>query len=189
MKLIEKDTYEKKSIIFLLIPNIIAAIFAVFNNWNLYEVLWIYYFQFAFIGFFKIIFIFTSKDKIIAKSRFTKFAIGYFLLMFYFVFLFMFFTSLETRPPNLTFMDIMLIVTAILLFFLTHLFSFINYRRKQITLDRVLKRHLFIRIFPMWFILILASGIEPSTASENSAILYGFIFGKTIVDIFTRILE
>lgn len=189
MKLMENHTFEKKPIIFLLIPNIAAAIFAVMGNWSLYEVLWIYYFQFAFIGFFRIIFIFTSKEKIISKSKFTKFSIGYFLLMFYFVFLFMFFTSLQTRPPNLTYIDVTLITGAILLFFLNHLFSFRNYRKKQITLELVLKKHLIVRIFPMFFILIIASGIEPAIASGNISILYGFIIGKTIVDIITHIVE
>jgi len=180
--------------ILLLLANILTILFYLNRDIEFYTLIWIYFFQFTFIGFFKILFLFTSKQlKFISRTkRFTKFAIGYFLAAFYAMFLFFFATSFSTRPPNLTQTDLIYMIVLIGLFFITHLSSYL-YQRQQISkkmkLGTVLNLEIFGRIFPMWFLLIIAAGIEEYILAGNELLLYGFFIAKVITDEISHILE
>ena len=172
--------------IFLIVSNLIPIFLLIFDRIDFWTGIWIYFFQFAFLGFLKIIFIFGKKDRIKDSSPGTKFAIAYFLLAFYFFFIFLFLISLIHRPLNLDLFGYLFFILSIVIFFTSHLYSFYFHKAKKYTLDEVFLKHFGLRLGPMYILLIIAANVTLSS-DKNLNIFYFII--KTIIDIGTHKIE
>jgi hypothetical protein len=172
------------SAIFLFVSNLVTIALFNIQHWDFFTIIWVFCFQFLAIGLFNVILVLKSKGDIG-----TKFFVGYFLIGFYSVFLFILITALWNKPPEIDTFNWILIIGAFLLFFINHFRSFLGHRRQIVDLGDVLRKHIFLRIGPIWFLLIIAGGIDKAVASSDMVFLNGFLLLKTAVDVVTHVLE
>ena len=192
----------------LLFTNLLTIFVAVLLNWNLIEVLWVYWGQSVIIGLFNFLKMlkvsFSQKEDVglLAMSLFMSF----FFLIHYngFHLGYLLFLSVLSFAPNffgnnltfnfLNFLPILLIT--LIIFFINHLFSFLYYSKKiqNYSFDRT---NLFIsklmfrpyaRIFPMHLTIIFGF-LLLSLGFFNSVVLIFFLLLKTFADLKMHISE
>jgi hypothetical protein len=213
VKLVE-NIKKDYSIAFILIANLVVIILALLQNWSFEKIFYIYFIQGIIIGFFfflkmisyKNLYSYNKKVNLIGRIIFSLFiliVLGFFYFL-YFQFVFMFFTL--PRSLSGTYESSGYILIPIIVFFITHLFSFIIHYRKdsieeQDILNKTLK--LIARIVPM-HLTIIASGIfivvvgfisifvsngSYSVNLINKGVLVVFLIIKTIIDYKMHIYE
>jgi len=180
----------------LIITNLIIIVFAVIESWNIMIVLWLYWFQSIFIGFFTAIKIFLSKEKTelfvngtkknvggIGTGLFFIFHYGFFHLI-YFIFLSVFTAGYLFADKNsFTFSNILFFSIIIIFLFVNHLISFIISRKKES--NRSISKLMsfpYARIIPMHFIIIFGLFL-------GGLALPFFLILKTLADVVMHQIE
>ena len=177
----------------LVVANLVTIYFVIVEGWSIGTVLWIYLIQSVIIGFFIFLRILSLKefstehfyihDRPIPTTKKTKMFAALFFVLHYSFFHFAYFTSLI----GIAFLeiDIGFVLQVSAIFFVTHLFSFIQYR------NRLQKRHHIIhimffpyaRIVPMHLIILLGLFIN-----SIETIIF-FLLLKTGADVIMHIVE
>jgi len=160
------------SAVLLLFTNIIVIILAIWQNWNLLALLWIYWFQNIEIGFFNVLRILSVKSSSGISSAPSKFFIaGFFTLHYggfnfgYLIFLIVFTligisdssdisSTIFESAPSVADFSYMILAGGV--FFLAHLFSFFKNRNKDRKLENAerLMIYPYARIIPMHLTII-----------------------------------
>jgi len=188
----------------LIFSNIITIIFAIIENWDIYTIMLIYWFQSVIIGFFTVIKIINLKN--ISSVGFApglvnhsdikatkRLAIIIFVLyygMFHAAYLFFLgFDYLFFQGSNLIILNFFIILS-ILIFFLNHLFSFYYNKEK----DANKKQHIgkvvmfpFIRIIPMHLTIIFGLGFIWFGMPQITLVI--FLILKTVADVMMHLIE
>lgn len=171
----KKSFLNDTSLWILLIVNLATIFFAIKNNWDVIEIMWVYWFQAATVGFFNFIRILGLKEfsttgivlngHTVEESRGTKNFSAFFFFVHYGLFslvsfVFLFFDSFrKTTTVETAITSIKYVLLTSLLFFLNHLFSYI-YNRKRDTKKQnigVLMFYPYLRIMPMFITMVLGS--------------------------------
>lgn len=180
---------------FLLLSNIVTICFAIYENWPLMTVLWIYWFQSISIGLFNFIKILNLKnfttdnfqinhrpvEPTNSTTRFTAFFFLFHYGFFHFVYL-MFLTTENTNS-----VPIVAILIPCIFFFVNHLFSFIKNFEQDTNKKQNIGTAMFFpyaRIIPMHLIIVFGLTL---TGSIN-ALLF-FLILKTIADLIMHQIE
>jgi len=192
--MITKDQLNDKSLLFLIITNISIIIIALIENWDIIRILFIYWFQSIFIGFFHVIKLLTYENKYNQKTEnigkiftsvFFIFHYGFFHLIYLF---FLLFLGIDSVSSPLSFFNDIYFQFMLFLLFINHLFSFLynKYKNKQETKDF---GRLFIqpyaRIIPMHLTIIFGTIFIFTNASQIALVI--FLFIKTSIDIISHI--
>jgi hypothetical protein len=177
------------SILFLILSNIIMIFFAIFENWDLITIMFIYWCQSVIIGiftFFKILSLknFTTDGVRLnnipaASTTATKTGMAFFFLFHYGFFHFGYFTFLVINPFFNTGSQISFTSLAVLfvvsVFFVNHLFSFLYNREKDAQKKQNIGKVMmfpYIRIIPMHLTIIFGSYFIMSGAPQITLILF-----------------
>jgi len=187
----------------LILSNIITIVIAVYNNWNVFTLMWVYLFQSIIIGIFTFIKIrnlknFTTQGLKInnkqvpeneetKKSASNKFLKSFLFFHFIYIFFLLTFSNMPIflSEDNLILKNIPLILLSIIIFFFNHLFSYIYNREKDSEKVKILGEiifHPFSRILPM-HLTIIFMGFVSVFADANATLLIFFFVIKTIADV------
>ncbi len=192
----------------LLLSNLLTIFIAVLLNWNLIEILWVYWGQSVIIGFFnflkmlKVSFSQTEDVGFLAISLFMSFFFllhygGFHFVYFFFLLGFSFAPGVFANlvPINiLNFVPVLLITLVIL--FINHLFSFLYYSKKienysfdqtNFLIGKLMVRP-YIRIIPMHLTIIFGTFLL-ALGFFNSFVLFLFLLLKTFADLKMHISE
>ncbi len=177
---------------------------AVYENWNLLQIMFIYWCQSVIIGiftFFKILDLkkFTTKNvyinnRPVPPSVSTKLSMGFFFLLHYGFFHFGYYLFIATNPffktnsqSTFTGLTIILIIT---IFFINHLFSFFYNREKNANKTQNIGTVMFfpyLRIIPMHMTILFGSIFIKQGLPQISLIL--FLILKTLADVSMHLIE
>jgi len=179
----------------LLLSNIVTIGFALYENWPLMTVLWIYWFQSVFIGLFNFIKILNLKNfttdnfqinhRPVEPTNSTKRFTAFFFLFHYGFFHFAYLMFLTTE--NTSAVPIMTILIPCIFFFVNHLFSFIKNFENDTNKKQNIGSVMFFpyaRIIPMHLIIVFGLTLT----SSISALLF-FLILKTIADLIMHQIE
>lgn len=178
----------------LIASNAIVIFYAVKEQWNISIMLWIYWWQSVIIGIFTIAKILslgeystkgvTFQDKPVEPARSTKFrAAGFFAIHYGF---FHFFYALMLLSLMKKVQDIKFVFLTTVLFFTTHLFSFLYNRKedaKRLQYLGVVMGLPYARILPMHVIVIAGGFLFPMIS------LFVFLVLKAFADVIMHIVE
>ena len=200
----------------LIASNLLTIAMAVVLGWGFFEVFWVYCAQIIIILFFMFLKVLNVKDKgaefelmstwidgkkqdtITTKSKWLTAISGF--LVFIFVnlsFLPIFFLLMLYYPgfPKLPLVgsnrteDFIILLPAIGAFFVSHLFSFIIYRKKisKRKLHKIWFKIAPKRIWPLYFSLFLVGSL--GSYSNEQFLLVLFLLSKTVMDMWLHIKE
>ena len=188
---------------FLILSNIILIIFALFENWNLITLMFIYWCQSIIIGFFTFLKMLTLKDfstegvnyDQMPPSSGAKVFMSIFFLFHYGMFHFAYYTflingaffrsNLELEAVGLS------LIIVIGVFFANHLFSFLYNRKRDANKKQNIGKIMmfpYIRIIPMHLTIIFGGMFIISGGSAQGVILL-FLVLKTIADVAMHSIE
>lgn len=179
------------SLWFLLFSNIITIFFAITENWDLSNIMWIYWFQSIIIGFFNFIRIlqlkeFSTEGVVInglpaQPTQNTKFSLAFFFLLHYGLFHFGYLIFLLANTPN--FIEVKHILPLALLFFINHLFSYFYNKPRDTKKQNIgsLMFYPYVRIIPMHLTIIFGY--------QFGGGLLLFLVLKTFADVIMHIVE
>ncbi len=196
-----------RSTLFLIVSNIIMIIFALFENWNLITIMFIYWCQSIIIGFFTFLKMLTLKDfstegvnsNTMSPNVGAKIFMSFFFLFHYGMFHFGYYTflisgaffassfasSLGPEPIDA------FIIIVIGVFFVNHLFSFLYNSKKDANKKQNIGNIMFypyIRIIPMHLTILFGGGFM-MTGGDARGILILFLLLKTFVDVVMHSIE
>jgi hypothetical protein len=186
------------SALFLIVSNVITIVIAVLEQWQLSEVIWIYWWQNIIIGFYNYKRIrslkhfsaegFTINKKPVAPTKATQgFVAIFFLLHFgFFHLVYLIFIMIEGAAlPKLNSVGF---VSCLVVFIINHHFSF----RHNLEKDLQKKPHIgtimlfpYARIIPMHLIILIGGFF----AGASPALLVIFLVLKTYADLFMHRIE
>lgn len=189
--------YSDRSLIFLLLTNLAIVVWAVLQQWNATDLLWVYWGQSVIIGYFNVHRIvdldrlstegFLSKnrpvDSTCESQRCTAvcFALHYGLFhLVYSVFLLISFRI----HPGFPLTGVLLCIFA---FYFTHRFSYRYNRERDRTVQNIgtLMFFPYLRIVPMNLMILLGGQF----ADDNSLALVLFLMLKTAADVAMHVIE
>jgi hypothetical protein len=190
--------YRDRSVTALLLSNLLTIILAVFQQWDVHVLMWIYCGQSVVIGYFNVHRIldlkefstknFRMNDRPVDPTPETQRKVaGFFALhygFFHFVYMGFLATEIEMTGP----FPLFSVVVCILAFYINHRFSYrYNQPREQ---DRVpnigsIMFFPYIRIIPM-HLMIVAGG---SLAGGSQGALLAFLLLKTAADVAMHVIE
>jgi len=192
------------STLLLILSNLIMIFFAIFENWNLLTIMFIYWCQSVIIGvftFFKILSLKNfSTDEINSSLNITmsttrsKVVSAFFFLFHYSGFHFGYFFFLIANPfynssSQASFTGITVLIVVVI-FFINHLFSFLYNRKKDAKKKRNIRKIMmfpYIRIIPMHLTIIFGSYFIMTGAPQISLIF--FLILKIIADVAMHVIE
>lgn len=181
------------SAIFLLLSNGLIIYFAIVEEWNIMDVMWIYWAQSLMIGFFNFLHILDLKDystegyellfKISMKVQMALFFLfhwGLLHIVFLVFLLYIWAVTPSLSPPMLA--------LCIIVFLITHAAAYWVNRHRDVNRkpnigDVVF--HPYARVLPMW--VILAPGIYYSEGSFTTLVV--FLALKTIADMIMHVRD
>lgn len=187
-----KNPQNNKSFLSLILTNLITIVIAVWQNWSLNEILWVYWLQNIVIGIFQFLKIkdlknfstenFRINRHPVEANEITKNKVAYFFLFHYGFFNFVYFVILLIQgPPN--FLNL---APLALVFFANHYYSYVQNRE----IDKFQQKNIgqmmsfpYLRIIPMHLTIILGQ-----TLFKDSSILL-FMLLKTYADVFMHRIE
>lgn len=193
-----------RSTLFLLFVNSIMIFFAIYENWSLLTIMFIYWCQSVIIGVFTFFKILNLKNFSTEGMRFsnipalpttgTKIGMAFFFLFHYGFFHFVYFFFLianpffnTSSPTSFTGLTILIVVVV---FFVNHLFSFLYNREKDSKKKQNIGKVMmfpYIRIVPMHLTIIFGSFFIMAGSPQMGLIL--FLILKTIADVAMHIVE
>jgi len=196
--------FSDHSTLLLLFANFIMIFFAIYENWNLLTIMFIYWCQSVIIGIFTFFKILNLKNFSTEGMKFsnipalpttgTKIGIAFFFLFHYGFFHFGYLLFLIVNPffntsSQTSFTDLT-ILFVVGIFFINHLFSFLYNREKDSKKKQNIGKVMmfpYIRIVPMHLTIIFGSFFIMAGSPQISLIL--FLILKTIADIAMHIVE
>jgi Family of unknown function (DUF6498) len=173
-----RKSLQNPSLWALVFSNILTIFLAVYNSWNVQEVLWVYWFQSVIIGIFNFVRIlqlkefstedFKINDRPVKPTKRTKNFTAFFFLFHYSFFHLVYAVFLLTGFSNFFAISSQSVHTALNwstiffttgLFFITHLFSYVYNRPRNIKKPNIgtLMFYPYARIVPMHIIIIAGS--------------------------------
>jgi len=196
-----KSVLKDRSVQSLIFVNILTIVFALIDNWNLFDILFIYWCQSVIIGIFNFLRIMTSKIKLPKKISKNKLKdkgkikkISYFFRIFYglfflfhyggFHFIYLMFIS------DITANNISSITTFVLIhigiYFINHAFSFFHNMKdkskKELHVKHIFKAP-YKRIIPMHLTLMFGFMTTLLLGLPQIITLVFFLILKTIIDV------
>lgn len=201
-----KQVFSDKSLYSLLVTNLLIIVIASIQGWNLFDLMWIYWWQSIIIAVFNFINIISLKDfstegfKLgniehpIANAK-TKLKTGIFFILHFGLFHYGYYTYLADRSIAIIYQTnnnsghTGEYFVPIALFFLNHLFSFFYNKirdRRGVNIG-TLMMYPYARIIPMHLILIF--GYVIYLIFPSTALLIFFLLLKTLADIIMHIVE
>lgn len=183
------DIFKDSSSISLFLSNLMVIFLAIAFNWNLAELLWIYLVQSLIIGFFQFI-------KILDVNKFSLEGINFFdfdfqsnikikvVLAIFFVFHYGFFhlVYLSFIKSSYFIDNFEAVITASIIFFINHFYSFIINRANDKKSEKNLSQMMglpYIRIFPIHFVVL--------TGAFFSGFINNYIYQKFLIFVFLLI--
>ena len=178
------------STLFLILSNFIMILFAIYENWNLLTILFIYWCQSVIIGVFTFLKILDSKS----PATTNKIGTAFFFLFHYGFFHYGYFTFLIANPFFITsssasFFDFAVLIV-IIVFFANHLYSFLYNGKKDANKEQNINKIMmfpYIRIIPMHLTIIFGSYFVMMGAPHLTLLL--FLLLKTVVDVTMHVVE
>lgn len=175
----------------LLVSNLLVIILALFQNWDVATLLWIYWAQSITIGFFNFLRIFSLKnfstanftinDRLVEPTEKTKLFTAFFFAFHYgfFHFIYAIFLASFFTKFNMT-ETYSFVLLGALVFFINHFYSFLHNKKK----DEEFKQNIgaimftpYARIVPMHLIVMVG------TLMGGELLLVLFLVLKTLVDL------
>jgi ribosomal protein S18 len=197
MKLNNIFRFEQSSLA-LVLSNLVTIAVALWEKWNLSQVMWIYWGQSIIIGYYNWKRIrclkqfstenFKMNDKPVAATKNTQRQVASFFAMHYGFFHFGYLIFLWRESPNLSWFDIIGIVTCYILFALNHRFSFYQNLERDICRKPnigTIMSFPYVRILPMHMTIILGSLF----AKNSVGTLILFLGLKTFADLIMHLIE
>ena len=192
------------STLFLISSNILMIFLAIFENWDLITIMFIFWCQSVIIGiftFFKILDLknfstdgFYINNRPAKPTRSTKIGTAFFFLFHYGFFHFGYLMFIIANPffnkNSTTVFTGFTIILAVSIFFVNHLYSFIYNRQKSSNKKQNIGKIMFfpyIRIIPMHLTIIFGSFFLMKGIPQFSLIL--FLLLKTVADVSMNIIE
>lgn len=192
-----KFRFEQSSLA-LVISNIVTIGIALWEKWDLFQVIWIYWGQSIIIGYYNWKRIrclkqfstenFKMDDKPVQPTKDTQKKVAFFFAIHYGGFHLGYLIFLWIESPNLSWFDIIGIVFCYVLFAFNHRFSF----RQNLENDLSRKPNIgtimsfpYVRILPMHLTIIL--GIHFAKNSVGTLLL--FLCLKTLADLLMHLIE
>lgn len=186
---LKKSIFDDPSIRVLLVANVLTIVFALFEQWNIYQVMWIYWSQSVIIGIFNFIRIatlenfstdgLTINNKSVLPTKGTRADVASFFFVHYGFFHAAYGAFLFKHIGDLSPYGILMIVIATISFGIHHFLSYHAHRQQ----DRETKYNIgtlmffpYARILPMHFTLGLA------TLYSTKALVV-FLVLKTLADL------
>jgi hypothetical protein len=202
----ENFSIYNNSTILLIISNIIAIGFAVFNNWSLAFIVLIYWCQSIIIGIFQFLKILNLKNfttdgfrinerTVDANEKTKKTAAIFFAFHFgFFHIVYLIFILLDFHVfDKLESMNLLFFLVSIILFFITHLFSYLHNKERDANKRQNIGKVIFYpyaRIIPMHLIIIFGGFFVYNFGNGISQIpIVIFLILKTIADVIMHINE
>src|SRR3989344_2042680 len=187
--------------IFLVLANLAVIAMALWLNWNLLDLLWVYWWQSVIIGFFTFFKILSLKDfstkgltfsayvgtnrKEIKLGKGANVFVAFFFAFHYGFFHIVYAFFLGSLPFGIS-ANFSYVAFAALLFFITHLFSFLYYMKRPKKRQNI-GMMMFVpykRIVPM-HLTIIAGGL----LAAGTVLLVIFFLLKTAVDVAMHSIE
>lgn len=178
----------------LLVSNLIVIILSVVQNWEVSEVLWVYWMQSIIIGFFQFLRIlslkkfstenFTINNRPAPPTLKTKVFTAFFFMFhygfFHFIYAIFLFSLFTNQPFNFRYL-----ILGSFIFFLNHTFSF--YHNRVVDQQRVqnigsLLFAPYARIIPMHLVIVFGAILGQST-------LVVFLLLKTLADLLMHTIK
>lgn len=205
--LLGNAVFKSYSVWLLLISNILIALFAIIENQNVLNILWVYWFQSVIIGvfnFFKIISLknFTvdglkMNNKLLAKSSSAKYGVAIFFLFhygfFHFVYATFLFTFFSLGDISSNKIDTNFILITSLIFFVNYLVEYVFSFKKEQSESHSLPKLMmspYKRIIPMHLTIILSGFVlafgSIGLSNPNISIIIIFMALKTFIDMLTH---
>jgi hypothetical protein len=188
----------EQSSLALVLSNIVTIVVALWQKWNLSQVMWIYWAQSVIIGYYNWKRIrclkqfstvnFTINDKPVEPTKDTKKFVAGFFAFHYGFFHLIYFIFLYTERRNLLGIDIFGILVCIVLFGFNHRFSFRQNLEKDLSRKPNIGSVMFFpyaRILPMHLTIILGSIFAKNSAGS----LVLFLGLKTLADLIMHLIE
>jgi len=176
----------------LILSNLITIFLAVFQNWNILTVLWVYWFQSMIIGFFNFIRIISLKQfstegmtvngSPVEPTYGTKIFYALFFAFHYSFFHFVY--AMVFKSLSETLIDLNSVLLASGIFFLNHMFSYFYNKEKDSPKENLGRIMMFpyTRIIPMHLTLIFGSFL-------GRGMLILFLLLKTLADLIMHVKE
>ena len=197
-----------KSLYTLAFTNLFIIFFALWQNWSIFDVMLIYWFQSVIIGFFNIFRIlglenysvegFKENGKTPLANKATKTRVAIFFAfhygIFHFVYLFFLLSFHDNDPNTVLASQGLFIFIGIVMFFINHLISFRHNReelKSGLNIGTVMFRP-YLRIVPMHLIIVFFGFVLENgdmNSIKYSLILFVFLVLKTVADILMHISE
>ena len=197
----KKVDFTKPSTWMLIFSNIIVIFFAIIDNLNAIEVLWIYWIQSVIIGVFNFIRILSLKEFTttglrrgaggeLPPTKVAKISTGIFFLFhygfFHLVYL-IFLLVLIASQKNISILTMLTVLVSIGIFFVNHLFSFLYNREQDSQKIKNIGTIMFFpyaRILPMHLTIVFGFFLAQSVTG-----LIFFMVLKTIADVIMHMVE
>jgi len=178
------------SALFLILSNIIMIFFAIFENWDIITIMFIYWCQSVIIGIFTLFKMLSLKN----PPFLNRVGTAFFFLIHYGGFHFGYFIFLTSDPffgmGSQTLFTGLTVLFVVSIFFANHLFSFLyngeNDAQKKQSIDKVMIFP-YIRIVPMHLTIIFGGIFLMSGAPQITLIL--FLSLKTVADVAMHVVE
>jgi len=192
-----------RSALLLIFSNIVLIVFALYENWGILTVMFIYWCQSIIIGFFTFLKMITLKDfstegvnyNTMRPTAGAKIFMSFFFLFHYGMFHFGYYMFLISGAFFMSGAKVGTIDASMYLvigvFFVNHLFSFIYNQQKEVNKKPNIGKIMFfpyIRIIPM-HLTIIFGGAFMMTGGSTQAVLVLFLLLKTFADVIMHTIE
>ena len=184
--------YLNRSVIALILANLVTIVFAVVEKWDLSYVMLIYWAQSVIIGLFnwkRILDLkqfstkgFQINDRPVKPTRATQLQTAFFFLLHYGFFHFIYLIFLASEKRTLSAVPVLGLVVCVATFIVNHFFSYLHNRKTDATRKPNIGTIMFFpyaRIIPMH--LTLLSGQYFAAGSRGALVL--FLALKTLADV------
>lgn len=183
---------------YLVISNLITIVLAVYEKWDLSEIMWIYWGQSVIIGYFnrrRILDLkkfstsgFRINDKLTLPTKETQKSTASFFAIHYGFFHLVYLVFLYKQTNSLTIISVIFIILCIVIFFFNHRYSYFHNRERDMNRVPNIGTIMFfpyLRIIPMHLTIIFGSDF----AKGSSSALVLFLVLKTIADLIMHMIE
>ncbi len=193
-----RQLYNDRSVTALLLSNIMTIVLAVFQQWDVHVLMWIYWGQSVVIGYFNVHRIldlrefstenFRMNDKAVDPTPETQRKVAGFFALHYGFFHVAYMIFLATETDTTGVFPLFSVILCILMFYINHRFSY--HYNQSMEQDRVpnigsIMFFPYVRILPM-HLMIVAGG---SYSGGSQGALIAFLLLKTAADVAMHVIE
>ena len=187
-----------RSAAFLILANLVTIVLAVVQEWDIRDVMWIYWGQSVIIGFFnwrRILDLkqFSTKgllinDQPVEPTRQTQLHVAWFFLLHYGFFHLAYFMFLSHEKEPLAGARVLVVAACIIVFLVNHGFSYWHNRHRDMKRTPNIGTIMFFpyaRVIPMHLTILFGSHSAKGSAGE----LILFLGLKTLADVIMHMVE